>query len=65
MRAKKAKMIRRLARQMTVGRPERQYHERALNPKKPTRRTRFLYDCTRQVYQNIKKKYRDRTLVAG
>lgn len=58
MNGKKAKMIRRLANQMTTGMKLRQYKDEALNPLKPTRRTRTLYDCTRQVYQGIKKKYK-------
>jgi hypothetical protein len=57
MRGKKAKMLRRLARQTTVGMPNVQYTDRALNPRKPTRRTRFLYECTRLVYRNLKAKY--------
>lgn len=57
MRGKKAKMLRRLARQTTVGMPNVQYTDRALNPRKPTRRTRFLYECTRLVYRNLKEKY--------
>lgn len=58
MNGKKAKMIRRLANQMTTGMKKVQYKDEALNPQKPTRRTRQLYDCTRQVYKNIKKKYK-------
>ena len=60
MRAKKAKMIRRLARQMTVGQENVKYTDIAQNPHKPTRRTRILYNCTRQVYQNLKYKYKQR-----
>jgi hypothetical protein len=55
MRGTKAKMLRRGARSMTVGMPDVQYTDRALNPRKPTRRTRFLYECTRLVYLNLKK----------
>lgn len=58
MNGKKAKMIRRLAEQITVGLPEVQYQDKALNPRNPTRRTRFLYDCGRLAYKNLKRKYR-------
>lgn len=58
MNGKKAKMIRRLAEQLSVGLEKVQYEERALNHRKPTRRTRFLYNCTRLVARNLKKKYR-------
>jgi hypothetical protein len=30
----------------------------ALNPQKPTRRTRRLYDCTRQVYKELKRRWK-------
>jgi len=60
MRGKKAKMMRRLANQMTPGMKRVQYQEKALNPKKPTRRTRLLYECTRLIYRNIKKTYKAR-----
>ena len=60
MRGKKAKMLRKLAYQMTVGMPIRQYEDRALNPRKPTRRTRFLYECSRLVYRNLKKQFKAR-----
>lgn len=60
MNGKKAKMIRRLAEQMTPGMKLRQYHDRALNPRKPTRRTRFLHECTRLVYKNIKRTYKQK-----
>ena len=54
MNGKKAKMCRRLARQMSVGMKDVQYHDKALNPRRPTRRTRFLHECTRLIYKNIK-----------
>lgn len=60
MNGKKAKMIRRLAEQLTVGKDKVQYHEKALNPRRPTARTRFLHDCTRLVYRNLKKKFKAR-----
>ena len=58
MRGKKAKMLRRAARQMTTGMDDVKYQDIALNPQKPTRRTRQLYDCTRQVYQHLKKRWK-------
>ena len=61
MNGAKAKMCRRLARQSTVGMPLVKYTDKALNPRKPTRRTRFLYECTRLVYRNIKARYREAT----
>lgn len=60
MNRRKSKMIRRLAEQMTTGLPDTQYTDVALNPKKPTRRTRQLYNCTRLVYQRLKKNYKDK-----
>ena len=58
MRAKKAKMLRKLTLEMTVGMPNVQYHDKALNPRKPTRRTRFLYECSRLAYRSLKKRYK-------
>ena len=58
MNGKKARMLRRLSRQMTVGIPEVKYTDQALNPRKPTRRTRVLYECGRLVYLNLKKRYK-------
>ena len=58
MRAKKARMLRKLTLQMTTGMPMVQYHDKALNPRKPTHRTRFLYECSRLAYQNLKKRYK-------
>lgn len=55
MNGRSAKRIRKLAQQMSVGLPNVQYTDKALNPRKPTRRTRFLYDCTRLIYHNLKK----------
>jgi len=52
-------MIRRLAEEFTVGKEQIQYEDKALNPRKPTRRTRFLYDCTRLVIRNMKKRYKE------
>jgi len=60
VRGKKAKMLRRLARQMTVGMPTAQYQDKALNPRKPTKRTRFLYECTKLVNKNLKRAYKTR-----
>ena len=60
MRGKKAKMLRKLALQMTVGMPMVQYHDKALNPRRPTRRTRLLYECSRLAYRNLKKRYKDK-----
>ncbi len=57
MRGKKAKRLRRIAESFSVGVKEVQYTDKALNPRKPARRTRFLYECGRLVYKNIKKHY--------
>ena len=62
MRGKKAKKLRALAQKITVGKEDRKYTDQALNRKKPTRRTRFLYDCTRLAYRNLKKRYKLGTL---
>ena len=59
MNGKKAKMLRRLAEEMSVGIPQVKYTDRALNPRKPTRRTRMLYECGRLVYRNLKTRYRE------
>lgn len=58
MRGKRAKQIRRLADQITIGMTKRQYQDIALNKSKPTRRTRQLYECTRQVYRTLKARYK-------
>lgn len=58
MRGKKAKEMRRFAQSMTVGKDDRKYTDVALNKEKPTRRTRKLYDCTRQVYKALKRQYK-------
>ena len=55
MNGRKAKKLRKVAQMLTVGKPMAQYEDRALNPRKPTRRTRFLYDCTRLAYKNLKR----------
>ena len=54
MNGRKAKKLRKVAQMLTVGKPMAQYEDRALNPRKPTKRTRFLYDCTRLAYRNLK-----------
>lgn len=56
-RAKKVKRLRRIARSMSGVMPEVKYMEQALNPKKPTKRTRFLYECGRLIYKNLKKRH--------
>ena len=56
MNARTAKLLRKSARHMTVGQKDVQYRDVALNPEKPTRRTRQLYECTRQVYRELKKR---------
>ena len=58
MNGKKAKMLRRLAEEMSVGIPQVKYQDKALNPRKPTRRTRMLYECGRLVYRNLKTRYK-------
>lgn len=58
MRGTKAKMLRKLSFDMTVELPLRNYIDKALNPRRPTRRTRFLYECSRLVYRNLKKSYK-------
>ena len=55
MNGRKAKTLRKLAQALSVGKPLVQYEEKALNPRRPTNRTRFLYDCTRLVYKNLKR----------
>lgn len=55
MNGRKAKQLRKLAQMLSVGKPLVQYEDKALNPRRPTRRTRFLYDCTRLVYHNLKR----------
>ena len=57
MRGKKAREIRSAARELSVGLPEVKYTDRALNPRKPARRTRFLYECGRLIYKNLKREY--------
>lgn len=58
MNGKKAKMLRRLSEQMSVGIENVKYTDRALNRRKPTRRTRFLYECGRLIYKNLKTRYK-------
>ncbi len=58
MNGRRAKKLRKLAQMITVGKPLIQYEDKALNRRRPTRRTRFLYDCTRLVYLNLKKAFR-------
>jgi hypothetical protein len=55
---KKAKMLRKIGHEMAVGMEHVKYTDKALNPHKPTRRTRFLYECGRQIYLNLKKRYK-------
>lgn len=59
MNGRKAKMLRKLAEEMSVGVPAVKYTDKALNPHKPTRRTRLLYECGRLVYRNLKKRYKE------
>ena len=58
MRGKNAKRLRKLANDMSTGMKKVQYQEKAVNPRKPTHRTRFLYECTRLIYKNIKRAVR-------
>lgn len=58
MNGKKAKLLRRLAEEMSVGIKQVQYTDKALNPRKPTRRTRMLYECGRLIYRNLKTRYK-------
>ena len=58
MNGRKAKKLRKMAQMLSVGKEEVQYEERALNRQRPTARTRFLYDCTRLIYRNLKKQFR-------
>ena len=60
MNGKKAKMLRSIAQEMSVGIENVRYTDKALNPRKPTRRTRFLYECGRLVYRNLKKRYKSK-----
>ena len=55
MNGRKAKKLRKVAQMLTVGKKMVQYEDRALNPRKPTHRTRFMYDCTRLAYKNLKR----------
>lgn len=58
MNGAKSKLLRRLSEEMSVGKAAVKYQERALNPRKPTKRTRLLDDCTRLVYRNLKRRYK-------
>ena len=58
MNGKKAKMLRRLAEEMSVGIEDVKYTDKALNPRKPQRRTRMLYECGRLIYRNLKTRYK-------
>jgi hypothetical protein len=58
MRGTKAKMLRRIAEEMSVGIEDVKYTDTALNPRKPTKRTRFLYECGRLIYRNLKRRYK-------
>lgn len=55
MNGRKAKKLRKLAQMLSVGKPIVQYEEKALNPRRPTNRTRLMHDCTRLVYKNLKR----------
>ena len=63
MNGRQAKKLRKLAQMISVGKPNVQYEERALNPRRPTSRTRFLYDCTRLIYRNLKQQFKDGSLI--
>lgn len=66
MNGKKAKMLRRLAREATQGLPERDYRadERTIRKRKfqsgavVETGTLVLFQCTRQVYKALKKDYK-------
>ena len=60
MNGKKAKMIRRLAEEISIGKEKVQYHERAMNPRRPTARTRFLYDYVSIIIKKLKRRYKSR-----
>ena len=59
MNGKKAKMLRKLAEEMSVGLPKVKYTDKALNPRKPSRRTRLLYECQRLINNNLKRRYKE------
>lgn len=54
MNGQKAKKLRKLARELSVGKPIVAYEEKALNRSRPFKRTRFMHDCTRLIYKNLK-----------
>lgn len=62
MNGKKAKMLRRAAESVSVGIDDVKYTDRALNKRKPTRRTRFLYECSRLIYKSLKKQFKAESL---
>lgn len=55
MNGRKAKQLRKLAQMISVGKPLVQYQDKALNRRRPTARTRVMYECTRLVYKNLKR----------
>ena len=56
MNGRKAKRLRRLAEEVTMGWPSHSYEAVVTNPKKPHRPTfRLLGRCTRRVYKCLKK----------
>ena len=55
MNGRKAKKLRKFAQALSVGKPQVQYEDKALNPRRPFNRTRFLHDCTRLIYKNLKR----------
>lgn len=57
MNGRKAKKLRKFAQELSVGKPKVQYEEKALNRHRPFNRTRFLHDCTRLIYRNLKKQF--------
>lgn len=50
MRAKKAKDLRKMAREITVGMPEREYNKSSPRV--------LIRDCTRSFYKRLKKAYK-------
>lgn len=58
MNGRNAKKLRKIAQEISVGKPLVQYEDRALNRRRPTHRTRLLYDCTRLIYRNLKKHFK-------
>lgn len=58
MNGRMAKALRRKAHEMSVGLPWAKYRDIALNPEKPTRRTRQLYECGKRDYHDLKRMWR-------